>query len=318
MKYLKISLMYLAVLAMMVCACNRDEIFEREQYKHIVSLMSNKTEGIFNIFEEELDLAQYPSVGYIAASCGGAMAINEPITLQMTEDLDLLHDYNYVNYEMSTDLYIKPLSSDRYMVDAHQITIPARERSGRMKIKVNASDLSPDSTYLIPFRIVRSNCELNAEKTTLLYRVFMKNFYATNRTSVDYQHVGEKTTGESVQTTMLQKRVFPLSGNEIRLFAGNQPFTDDWTAVVNWSIRVEVASDGRLAISAWKDTPTGVTIRQIDGDEYYPNIFKIEDFGYIAYKTFLLCYEYKEPFTGVVSIMKERLRLEYKPNQDKQ
>jgi len=316
MKYLNLCVFMVFLAA--TTSCNRDEIFEREQYKHIVSLMSNRTEGIFNIFEEELDLEQNPSVGYIAASCGGALAITEPILIQMEEDLVLLREYNFSNFEMREDLYINPLSLLRYSINAHQINIPANERSGRMKIEVNARDLSPDSAYFIPFRITRANCELNPDKTTLLYRMYMKNFYATNRTPIEYQHVGEKAVGSgSPVNTMMSKRVFPLSGNSIRMFAGNQTFNNALTSVVNWSIKVEIAEDGRLTITPWKDTPTGVKVRQIDDDEYYPNIFKIEDLGYIVYKTFFLCYEYDEPFTGVTNTMKERLRLEYKPNQDK-
>jgi len=317
MKYLKISFLCLAVLAMIICACNRDEIFEREQYKHIVSLVSNKSEGIFNIFEEELDLSLDPSIGYIAASCGGAHAITEPVTIRLAEDLDLLYEYNYANFEMREDLYVKSLSQNRYSVNALQITIPAHERSGKMQIRVNAKELSPDSTYLIPFRITQTNCEINPDNVTLFYRVFLKNFYATNRSNVEYAHAGELTTGDGQpQVTSMTKRVFPLSGNAVRMFAGNQSFNA--SLINNWSLRVEIAQDGRkVTISSWGDSPDRVQVTQIDDDEYYPNIFFVEDLGYITYKTFLLCYEYREPFTGVVRVMKERLRLEYKPLLDK-
>ena len=89
MKSLNIYLV-LVFLMLFNYGCNRDEIFTREQYKHVVSLISNRTEGSFNIFEEEMDLTQNPCIGHIAVSSGGALPITEPIILNMAVDPQLL------------------------------------------------------------------------------------------------------------------------------------------------------------------------------------------------------------------------------------
>jgi len=98
------------------------------------------------------------------------------------------------------------------------------------------------------------------------------------------------------------------------MFAGNQPYN---VALINtWSIKAEIGDGGKVTLSSWGNSNDRLQITQIDGDEYYPNVFMIEDLGYITYKTFLLCYKYTEP-NGSSTIVKERLRLEYKPNLDK-
>jgi hypothetical protein len=298
------------VLLAATSACDRDEIFEREQYKHVVSLLS---EGTFNIFAEEHDLADNPSTGYIAASCGGALAITEPVVIHLAEDSELLDYYNLINFEMSADRYARYLSPNRYTIDDYRITIPARERSGRTKIRVHANGLSPDSVYFIPFRITRANSEVNPEKSAMLYRVYMKNFYATNKSTVEYQQRSIRTDAANNRlNNMMTKAVFPASGNSVRVFAGNQSFENKENMIINWSVRLTVAEDGRVTITPWDDSPSGMKMRQIDGDPDYPNVFKIVDDGYKTYKTFLLCYEYTTPVDGPLYTMKEELRLEFK------
>ena len=309
MKYKHIFLI-VTLLAVVCVSCDRDEIFEREQYKHVVSLLS---EGTFNIFSEEHDLVDDPSTGYVAASCGGALATTEPITINLVEDPELLNQYNFINYEMSADRFARYLSPDRYTISDYRITIPAGERNGKMRIQIHANGLSPDSTYFIPFKIADANSEVNAEKNTALYRVYLKNYYATNKSVVEYSQRSIRTddNGDKVNN-MMTKTVFPVSGNSVRIFAGNQAFESVETLILNWAIRLTVAADGHVTITPWSDSPNGMKIRQIDGDELYPNVFKIVDDGYRTFKTFLLCYEYTTPIDGPVYLMQEELRLEFK------
>ena len=298
------------LLAIVCFACNRDDIFEREQYKHVVALLS---EGSFNIFAEEHDLVDDPSTGYIAASCGGSLATTKPITINLVEDPTLLDYYNFINYEMSANRYARYLSPDRYTIDNYQITIPEGERSGKMRIRIRANGLSPDSIYFIPFRTTDANSEIHTEKNTVLYRVYLKNFYATNKSLVEYSQRSIRTdaAGNKVNN-MMTKTVFPVTGNSVRIFAGNQSFESVESLIINWSIRLTVAADGRVTITPWDNSPNGMKIRQIDGDENYPNVFRIVDDGYRIFKTFLLCYEYTTPIDGPVYLIQEELRLEYK------
>ena len=53
-------------------------------------------------------------------------------------------------------------------------------------------------------------------------------------------------------------------------------------------------------------------VTQIDGDAYYPNVFKLIDDGYgKIYRTFLLCYDYVDPDVNVTYRMKEELKIEH-------
>jgi hypothetical protein len=301
------------VLLAATSACNRDEIFEREQYKHVVSLLS---EGAFNIFSEEHDLADDPSTGYVAASCGGALTITEPVTIHLAIDSSLVDYYNNINFEMNADRYAQFLPPGRYTIENYRITIPDKERSGKTKIQVRGNGLSPDSIYFIPLRITHANSEINPEKSTVLYRVYMKNFYATNKSVVAYQQRSIRTDASGANVNnMMTKEVFPASGNSVRIFAGNQAFESKENMIANWSVRLTVAEDGHVAITPWDNSAAGMKLRQIDDDPEYPNIFKIVDDGYRTFKTFLLCYEYTTPVDGPVYTMKEELRFEFKEEQ---
>jgi hypothetical protein len=314
MKYTKI-IFFVAALAMSVWSCNRDEIFEREQYKHVVALLS---EGSFNIFAEEHELGNDMSVGYVAASCGGALPITEPITIQLQEASEVLLRYNTSNFDQDVDRYAHYLSPDRYTISEHLITIPANERSGKMKILVRADNLSPDSTYFIPFRVVsQSAYEMNPVKNTVLYRVYMKNFYATTKSVTSYQHRGIRSDNGVEMNTMMQKEIFPIAGNEVRIFAGNTIFENDETSIIRWAIRLTMADDGHVTISPWDNSLHGMKVTQIDGDPEYPNVFKITDDGYKTYKTFLLYYEYLSPEEGLTYRIKEELRTEYIEEKNK-
>lgn len=313
MKYIKfIKPLLSAVLVLTLFSCNRDEIFEREQYKNVVALLSD--DG-FNIFAEELAFSEDGVDGYIAASCGGALPTTVPIDIEMVEDESLINKYNISNYDTDAERYAHYLDHSRYTVENQTLTIPAGERAGRMKIKIRTAGLSPDSVYLIPFKAASfSAYELNLNKSTVLYRLYLKNYYASTKSgNTLYTHRGVRAG----TNTMLQKQVFPVADNEVRIFAGIKPFQANESLINKWSIRIVVAEDNSVTILPWNTSEFGMKITQIDDDPDYPNIFKIEDTGFKTYKTFLLCYEYVDPDDGKTYQMKEELRLEFNEREEK-
>ncbi|KAA6343048.1 hypothetical protein EZS27_009240 [termite gut metagenome] len=322
MKYLNI--LFVVALAIGLWSCKRDEIFEREQYKHVVALLS---EGNFNIFAEEHefvndlseDLSEGWSEGYIAASCGGSLPIAEPVIISLREDPNILQSYNLNSFDMDADSYVCYLSPDKYTIPEHRITIPAHERSGRMKIQIRTDGLSPDSVYFIPFRIEQASCEVNPAKNTVLYCVYLKNFYATTKSAIMYQHRGIRTDedAEVSTNTMMQKMITPVSSNEVRIFVGNTNLESKEINIIKWSIRLTMDDDGHVTITPWDTSFRGVKVTQIDGDPEYPNVFSITDDGYKTYKTFLLCYRYADPDDGTAYLMREELRIEYKEEKNK-
>lgn len=314
MRYIKvINPLLLAALILTIVSCNRDEIFKREQYKTVAVLLSD--DNGFNIFSEELNLTPTGVQGYIVASCGGSLPTTTPIDIKITEDPSLITKYNTSNYEMDADRYAIYLDRSRYSIENSTITIPTGERSGRMKINIKASGLSPDSTYFIPFRVDSySAYEFNPKKSTVMYRLFMKNYYASTKSgSTTYNHRGVK----GGVSTMISKPVFPVASNQVRIFAGIKAFQADEALIDKWSIRLVVNDDNNtVTILPWNTSPSGMQVTQVDGDTKYPNIFKVEDTGYKTYKTFLLRYDYVDPDDNNTYQMKEELRLEFNAREE--
>jgi hypothetical protein len=306
MKYLQITLA--AMLCMAAFSCNRDELFEREQYKNVFALLSD--DG-YNIFAEEHDLRNTQSSGNVSAVCGGSLPTTQDITVRMKEDHTILARYNTSNYDVEEDKYARLLPAEKYEIRNLNITIPAGERKGLMEIVLRPHGLSPDSMYFIPLRADRfSAYELNPKKSYVMYRVLMKNYYATQtkqKASTDYNLRGKRNGAN----TMGIKPVFPIAADKVRIMAGDITFEAKKDVINRSAILLSVDSLNRVHISPWKD----IKVTQIDDDKDYPNIFRIDDDGYKTYKTFLLRYDYVH--NGTTYKMQEELRLEFKQENEK-
>jgi hypothetical protein len=288
------------LVSVIICSCDRDGLFEREQYKNVFALLSD--DG-FNIFAEEHDLELSESPGFVSAVCGGALPTEKDINITIVEDEDLLLEYNISNFDVDESKYARWLPRDKYDIANYSITVPAGERVGLMGITVRPEGLSPDSTYFIPLRVDRFTAyELNPQKSNILYRVYIKNYYATNK-SVPYYSFRGKRDGVNV---MGNKQVFPVKGNSVRIMAGDITFESKTDVINSGAILLTVDEENNVRIQPWKD----LQVTQIDDDPDYPNIFYIYDDGYSTYKTFLLRYDYV--YNGTTYSIQEELRLEFK------
>jgi hypothetical protein len=222
------------------------------------------------------------------------------------------------------------------------ITIPAGERNGRMSVGVNASGLSPDSIYYIPFRINSSSAyEVREEKSTVLYRVHMQNFWASTRAIPNYSHRGIRFNlplpagydsphtekGEATDPigtpSFINKLIHPVTADVVRLYAGDktrQSRDDLEKEITMWSMRVKINDIDDVIkglpvsvnLSSWDTEHDWMEIRQKDGDPNFPNTYQIVDDGFgRRFNTFLLCYEYIDPINGAAFLMKEELRILY-------
>jgi hypothetical protein len=320
MKYfrkLKTVTIIAIVAVMMICSCDRDELFEREQYKNVFALLSD--DG-FNIFTETHDLRITEATGYVSAVCGGALSTEKDINITMVEDEELLLTYNRSNHELDESVYARPVPRDKYDIANLNIAIPAGERNGLMEIKLRPDGLSPDSTYFIPLRADKFTAyELNPEKSNVLYRVLIKNFYASLTPQSNDQNAGTdyafrgKRDGISI---LITKQIFPISRNKVRVIAGDIAFERKADLIARASLLLEIDENNHVHISPYKNVADGVTVTQVDDDPDYPNIFRIENDGYSTYKTFLLRYDYV--YNGITYVMQEELRLEFdEENEEK-
>jgi hypothetical protein len=290
-------------------ACNENKQFGEELYKKVFAIVSS---GIYNVFEIEHSLDTIESTGYISISMGGTNPTEMDTRITLFENTDLLGRYNRGNYDVETEKYARLLPAEHYTIDSYDVTVPAGQREARLPIKIRSEGLSPDSIYFISLKVKDySNYEVNPDKADVLYRVFIKNFYAVQKSpGTSYNMKGKIDDGNEIGT----KRMFPLTGNSVRIMAGNPSeaaaIPED-TAVVNrLSIRLEIADSDSVTISSFK--PGRVQVEQLDGDPDYPNIFFIEDDGFFTYKTFLLHYRYKVEGDNSVHEVREELRLEFK------
>ena len=319
-----IKIIIVSVLVLTVSACNPYEMFEREQYKHVISLLSS---GAFNVFAQEHDLAGADANGFtngsIAASVGGTGLTKQAISLAIIEDEELLRVYNNTNYSLESFRYAKWLSADRYIVDQLSINIPAGERSGIMNIRVRAGGLSPDSVYYIPFNAVSTSAyELNQNKNTVLYRVHISNFWSSTVSVPQYSHRGLRTqvvdlpegaTPPATVTTVAQKHVHPVSANSVRTFAGNRSFEPNHSLITQWGILLTIDADNKVNITPW-DPAYGIEIYPVNDpdDDIYTNTFELFDDGFgRLFRIFWLNYNYVDPVSSVTFNMKEELRIQH-------
>ncbi|GAB6012938.1 BT_3044 domain-containing protein [Viscerimonas tarda] len=297
-----VNILVIASLLFSLNSCNEDAIFEQELYKKVLALIS--TDG-YNIFEETHELTGDETIGYVAVSVGGTTPTDKEVKLMLVEDSAAFNNYNRGNFDADESIYANLLPKDKYDIDDYTITVPTGERNGRMKIRVRAEGLSPDSIYFISLKVGElSAYELNPKKSDVLYRVLIKNRYASQLTS-GYTNYSMRGNKDGVEVPGV-KSMHPISKNRVRIMAGTEAFQSSVTAFNKSAIVLEVTDDNKVLITPYKD----ITVQQIDGDPDFPNVFKIEDDGYRKYNTFLLRYSYK---TGNTTYqMKEELRMEIK------
>ena len=304
-KYIKIC-MTIIILCSAV-SCNRDEVFEKEQYKNVFAMVS----GTDNVSAWNHDLRKSESEGYVSASLGGTNPSKEDIRVSLVEDPRLINAYNLVAFDVNTAKYAQILPRSKYSIDSYDFTIPAGGVKASIPVKIRPGGLSPDSTYMIALRVDSySAYEVNPEKDYVLYQVRTKNWWSAQGGTSYNQRGNRLEVGSTGNPTQVfgTKRVFPLTANSVRILAGTELNDNANVNIFNWySLVLTIGNDDKVQIAPY----TGIPVTQVDGDPEYPNIAFLEDDGFKTYKTILLCYTYQSS-DGRSYNMKEELRLEFK------
>lgn len=294
--------MYITMLALiyLLASCKDNELFEKEMYKNEVALISS---NYHNTFQEIVPLAEAEVIGYIAASVGGTHAPSRDMVIQLEKDQAALDLYNRSLFDADEKLYAKLLPADKYQILDYNIHIKAGERTGRTQVKLSPAGLSPDSTYFIGLKTSAvAGIDINPKKKTILYQVLIKNAYASQAENTFYAMTG---LGNGMVTAG-NKKLFPLTGNSVRVIAGNESFESKVDHINKTSIILEVGADNRVAIKPYKD----IAVTQIDGDPRYPNQFRVEESFGRKFNVFLLSYSYM--INSKTIYMQEELRIEIK------
>jgi len=269
-------------------ACDNDKIYQEEQYKNVVYLLS----GAENIYTESYSLNETETVKYFSVGCGGSNPNAKDIVVMLEPDIASFDLYNKLNFDYES-LYAKLLPPDRYEIGTYTVTIPAnaKEQYVKVPVKVRPLGLSPDSVYFIPLIIKSvSQYEVNDDKCNMLYRVTIENDYARQKTVTYYTKKGtvlnQSTNGSTILTG--NKIVQPLTGNRVRMFVGNHTQGPASTVddIAMYAVVVEVKADNTLNI-----TPYGtIEVEALDAvgyNRYDPQVMqgtKVQRIFYLHYR----------------------------------
>lgn len=284
-----------------ITACDTNEIFEEELYKKVVAFICSDN---YNVLEDVQELTGDENSTFIAVSCGGTGAVETDVRISVIQDMAPFNAYNVGMFDVDAQQYAKLVPENNYNIEDYHIIIPKGERTGTLDIKIRPDGLSPDTVYFIPLSIgALSAYEVNPKKSSILYRVLIKNFYA-EQMAAGYTFYSMRGTRNGV-VTQSSKQVQPISENKVRMMAGNISFDADEKVFAEGAVILEIQSDNSVVISGYKD----LEVVQ-DDDSNFPNIFRTEedDWGR-KHKVFLLAYSYKVGNSMVE--MREELRLQY-------
>lgn len=293
---------------LILCACNRDEVFEKEQYKNVFALISESN----NVLVKYHSLGK-ENIGYVSSSLGGTNPTTEDIKVNLVEDQSFIDKYNRTNFDVDKTKYMLPLPASNYDIDSYEFTIPAGEISGRLPIRIRPDGLSPDHQYGISLRVEsHSTYEVNPTKNFIIYNVRIKNWWAQgDGTSIYSMNAKLSEEGQSYELQIPGTKVMhPISKNQVRIIAGNEKYEASAKVFNQFGILLTINEDKTVSISSYKN----IEVTQIDGDPFYSNTFTIEKTGFQTYKNFRLRYKYKSG--NKIYEFKEELRLQYNPGEE--
>lgn len=299
------------IVAFSIAGCNTDIIYQEEQYKTLVYLLS----GSENVYSASYTLNDEEPVRYVTIGCGGSNSNEKDITVTLEPNPVMLDKYNSLNYNYQSE-YARLLPADRYTIDSYSVTLPANSdyHYARMPVKVRALGLSPDSIYFIPLKIRSvSAYDVNPEKSDVLYRVAIENDYAEQLVPTYYVKSGTMTN----PTTVLSgtKLAQPLEKDKVRMFIGNETYGSATTVadIERLSVVVQINEDNTLLVTPYGSMEVEMLDKVEGYNRYVPELVQ----GTSKQKVFYLNYRFrlKNPngsFTGWREVEERLIRVEDK------
>ncbi len=283
--YLKLFIV--CFIAHSVIGCDTDSIYQEEQYKTSVYLLS----GADNVYATSYTLNEDEPIRYVTIGCGGSNSNEEDITITLEPNPEMLERFNSLNYDYQ-DEYAKMLPAERYEIASYSVTLPANSdyHYVRMPVKVRALGLSPDSMYFIPLKIKSvSNYDVNEDKSDVLFRVAIENDYAEQLVPTYYVKSG--TMSSPVTVLSGTKLVQPLDKDKVRMFIGNETHSSTTTVenIERLSVVVQIKEDNSLVV-----TPYGsMEVEMLDNlngyNRYVPELLQ----GTTRQRVFYLNYRFR-------------------------
>jgi hypothetical protein len=247
-------------------ACDSDKMYEKEMYHPVLYLLSSGTENVYTIV---IPFKETDATGYFSVGCGGSLPNPEEVVIDLEPDTVLYDKYNRINFD-DINSYARLLPSTRYEISSYRVTLPANSPEQYVKIpmKINQQGLSPDSIYFIPVAIKSvSKYEVNPDKSNVLLRVAVENDYAEQiNTTVYYQRGTTIVVGSTSTSITGSKMVYPLSKDEIRMFAGvrTQTAQTTWDEINRYSIVAKINADSSVVVRSYGT----IEVEQLEDEAY--------------------------------------------------
>lgn len=301
-KYIYVLLVFSVFFSLI--SCDEEDYASKEYYKNVVYLLSKESYNVYSEvhpYDDGKEVVKYFSIG-----CGGSLTNPEEFTVELGPDDILFNQYNRGNFDIDTSRYAKLLPESRYKIENYSVKFPANNPDQYVKVAISVmpDGLSPDSIYFIPIAIksISNNYEINEQKSKILYRVSMQNYYAEQIRNTYYQSKGGilDDTGEVVSVISTTKLAKPISKYSTRLYAGTEVQTNKSTVdeINKYSIILTVDENNHIQITSYGT----IDVQQIDkeGYNFYEEVVRsavdatLNKYFHISYKYRLL----KTPPTG--------------------
>ena len=208
-------------------ACNEEDFSAKEYYEYVVYLMSRETRNYQNIYNVSHPYNEWvETLGYISVGCGGSLSNPVEITVELKLDNTPFELYNDM---IDSDDKARLLPENRYYIPSLKAVLPANSANqyAKLPVFVMTDGLSPDSMYVIPLAIksVSGGFQANPDKSAILYRIVMDNYYANQLESSFYSVKGfnlNQTTLEPVTGYTRSRVLKPVAKYSIRMLAGEE------------------------------------------------------------------------------------------------
>jgi len=295
MKKMKSILKYLliGVLFIQFVSCEED-LLDKEHYKKIIYLKS----GDNNIFSHPHKMNDSLTTGYITVGSGGSMPLDKDALIELVTDdeaIEKLNSYNYRYFGNDLGKYAQLLSSKRYVLPSYDIILKAGDLSATTFIPIEAdvNGLSPDTSYMIPFRIKSTGeYEVNTEKDFVLYKIDLENAYSSSKLRSYKMRGTKQLEDEEPSNITTNKDLLPLARNQVRLFPENINSSTNLETINGSTIVLIVNDDNSVEIKPYKS----IEVEQIGECIYNPEE-----------KLFTINYKYRRPKESKWTIVHERL-----------
>ncbi len=295
-KYIQIACLITFFGSAFVACSNGDEFFKDERYKKMIYAVSDNDK----IFHAEFELTDEEEVtGIQPFAVSGTNPIDQDVHLTVESDLDLLTEYNYTRYMDETDKYARALQEEDYSLPITSVEIKAGAdpsyEVGKLPVKIKTEvleKLSVDSTYFLTFRIKEgSPYEINEEKRNVLFRVYKKNKYASQKKATYYTSSGYIDDSPMASDS---KIIMPLTYSKVRAYVAGKVYNvnDKKETISKNAMVITIDVDNKASVSVY-DPKSTLKVETLtpsddpnDGSYGYRNFYDTEEKKFFLYYRF--------------------------------